>query len=95
MILKDHFRNGLGAKFTLRFMDIVGNRRHGVPLPFNYLSRQEWNELFARCGLVNEASESLAGLYPFPASLIFGRSLHFVGRLSFRAMPSVLASRPG
>lgn len=81
VVLKDHYREGLGAYSTLRFMDVVGNRRHGVPLPFNYLNRREWNALFARCGVVAEVFDSLAGLYPFPANLVFGRGLHFFARL--------------
>ncbi len=33
VIIKDHRREGLFAFSTLRFMDAVGNRRHGVALP--------------------------------------------------------------
>ena len=33
VILKDHLREGFAAAPCLRFMDEVGNRRHGVPLP--------------------------------------------------------------
>jgi SAM-dependent methyltransferase len=84
IVVKDHFREGLGAAATLRFMDTVGNRRHGVALPFNYLNAQEWNALFIRCGVVAEASNSVPGLYPFPANLVFGRGLHFFARLGFR-----------
>jgi len=65
-------------------MDIVGNRRHGVALPFNYLNREEWNALFTKCGVVTNASDSLGALYPFPANLIFGRGLHFFARLDLR-----------
>ena len=40
IVLKDHTRNGLFSGSTLRFMDWVGNARHGVRLPYNY-----WPEL--------------------------------------------------
>ncbi|HEV2022080.1 MAG TPA: methyltransferase domain-containing protein [Terriglobales bacterium] len=40
VLLKDHTRNGLLAGPTLRFMDRVGNARHGVALPYNYWTYQ-------------------------------------------------------
>src|SRR5205085_9858791 len=36
IVIKDHLIKGLLARPTLAFMDRVGNRRHGVPLPYNY-----------------------------------------------------------
>ena len=41
VVLKDHLREGFLAGPCLRFMDVVGNRRHGVALPFNYLNSQQ------------------------------------------------------
>jgi SAM-dependent methyltransferase len=81
VLLKDHARTGLGAGPTLRFMDGMGNRRHGVALPYNYLSPSAWTALFSACGLVVETRDPLPTLYPFPANLIFGRDLHFFARL--------------
>lgn len=81
VVLKDHRRNGFLAGPTLRFMDWVGNAPHGVALPYNYRSEDEWREAFRDLGLrVAEWRERL-GLYPFPANLVFGRGLHFVARL--------------
>ncbi|HSI32306.1 MAG: class I SAM-dependent methyltransferase [Phycisphaerae bacterium] len=81
VVIKDHTRNGLLAGPTLRFMDRVGNARYGVALPYNYLSKAEWDALFARQGLKVEHWEKRLGLYPWPASWVFGRGLHFVARL--------------
>ena len=36
VVIKDHIRQGFLAGQTLRFMDWVGNARHGVVLPYNY-----------------------------------------------------------
>lgn len=81
VVIKDHLREGLAAGQTLRFMDWVGNKGHNVRLPYNYLSRAEWHAIFRQLGLtVTEWDEQIA-LYPFPANLVFGRSLHFVARL--------------
>jgi SAM-dependent methyltransferase len=81
VLLKDHLREGWGAQATLRFMDEVGNRRHDVALPYNYLSRAEWDRAFAACGLRPEETDPVRALYPFPARLVFGRGLHFFARL--------------
>jgi hypothetical protein len=81
VLLKDHLADGFLAHSTLRFMDDVGNARHGVPLPHTYWSRQEWEAAFARLGLRVEHFTTRLGLYPWPTSLLFGRKLHFVARL--------------
>lgn len=78
VVVKDHFRDGVAAGATLRFMDWVGNRGHDVRLPYNYLSRKEWKAMVSRLGLSIERLESPDDLYPFPFNLAFGRGLHFV-----------------
>jgi SAM-dependent methyltransferase len=81
VVIKDHLREGLGAGATLRVMDWVGNRGHDVVLPYNYLSRAEWDEAFRRAGLgVVERRDEL-GLYPWPARYLFDRRMHFVALL--------------
>jgi SAM-dependent methyltransferase len=81
IIIKDHLRQGLLAGPTLRFMDRVGNARHGVPLPHNYWSPLEWCAAFERLNLrVDTLYESL-GLYPWPLGMLFDRSLHFLASL--------------
>lgn len=82
VLLKDHLREGMASQATLRFMDEVGNRRHGVPLPFNYLNQAGWNRLFAECRLTVKETDPLRSLYPFPTRLVFGRGLHFFARLA-------------
>lgn len=81
VVIKDHLREGWGAETLLRFMDWVGNARHGVSLPYTYWTREQWHTGFLHTGLtVDEWKEDL-GLYPFPFDRVFGRSLHFVARL--------------
>jgi SAM-dependent methyltransferase len=81
VVIKDHFREGLFAGATLRFMDWVGNARFGVALPHNYWSRREWDEAIEKVGLTPTVWKEQLGLYASPASLIFERSLHFIARL--------------
>jgi SAM-dependent methyltransferase len=80
VLIKDHLREGLFAVATLRFMDWVGNAPHGVRLPYNYWSASQWEEALRALSLKRSETKHVLGLYPPPASWIFERNLHFVGR---------------
>ncbi len=81
ILIKDHLLKGALAYSTLRLMDWVGNARHKIALPYNYWTSTQWHRAFDKLGLVVSSWESDLKLYPFPADLIFGRSLHFVAVL--------------
>ena len=81
LVIKDHTRDGVLAGPTLRLMDRGGNARHGVPLPHNYWPKRHWLEAFDSLGLRIGSWTTNLRLYPWPASLVFDRSLHFVARL--------------
>jgi len=81
VIIKDHFSENALDHATLRLMDWIGNAAHGVALPYNYLSRANWHQLFAEAGLRQSRIEVKLPLYPFPASILFGRGLHFIADL--------------
>ena len=81
IVIKDHCADGFIARPTLRFMDRVGNARFGVDLPHLYLTWREWQRLFTRLGVSVTALERRIGLYPWPLTWMFERSLHFVARL--------------
>lgn len=85
IVIKDHLAEGSLAHLTLRVMDWVGNARHGVALPYDYWSLAKWHRVFDKLGLRINSWESNLKLYPFPADLILGRSLHFIALLG---MPS-------
>ena len=57
-------------------MDWVGNAPHGVVLPYNYFSKQQWDEHFQRAGLKEKYFNKDVPLYPAPLSVIFARQLH-------------------
>ncbi len=81
ILLKDHFKEGFLAGPTLRFMDWIGNKPHGVVLPYNYWTKSRWNEAFATLGLRVSDIKTTIGLYPPPASWLFSRKLHFIALL--------------
>lgn len=81
VLLKDHLSENAFDHATLRFMDWVGNRPHGVTLTYNYQSRAQWNAHFAACRLTLATFTTGLGLYPPPFSALVGRNLHFVALL--------------
>lgn len=82
VVLKDHLSESSFDHATLRGMDWVGNRPHGVTLTYNYQSRIQWEEHFSACGLRATQLSTALPIYPFPFSQLFGRKLHFVAQLA-------------
>jgi len=81
IVIKDHLKKGFLDHQILKLMDYVGNAYHGVVLPYNYWTEKQWRLAFESLGLEVDAWNASIGLYPWPASLVFGRSLHFVARM--------------
>jgi SAM-dependent methyltransferase len=82
VIIKDHRRDGVLAGATLRAMDWVGNARHGVRLPYNYLSEREWRDALAAAGMEPDVWRQRLGIHPPLIDGVVGRGLHFLTRLS-------------
>jgi SAM-dependent methyltransferase len=82
VVIKDHLLSGVLAKNTLRLMDAVGNKRHGVALPYNYLTRSEWDVAFDQAGMEIEIWLDRLSIYPWPATLMLDRGLHFITSLT-------------
>ncbi len=81
IVIKDHTVQGILAEPTLRFMDRAGNARHGVVLPYNYWTEKRWRSAFQSMGFAVASWNGRLGLFPWPASWLFERSLHFLARL--------------
>jgi ubiquinone/menaquinone biosynthesis C-methylase UbiE len=81
VLIKDHYCNSTWDDWRLRWMDWVGNRSYGVALPYNYLSTQQWENLYKTRGLSPARTLEKLNLYPDPVSLIFDSNLHFISRL--------------
>ena len=82
VLIKDHTLCGPLAGPTLRFMDRVGNARYGVAMPYQYWTRRQWQAALEVTGLKVDAWREDFQLYPAVVNWIFGRSLHFVARLT-------------
>jgi len=81
ILIKDHYLQGFAAQRTLMWMDHVGNARHGVEIPCNYLTPDQWSELFDANSLRVDRCIDHLGLYPPPLSWFFERRLHFLAIL--------------
>ena len=81
IVLKDVTPLGPLSDATLRFMDWVGNARHGVPLPYRFWSQREWRSAFGELGLSVEEVRRRLRLYPPPWNLLFEKRMHFIARL--------------
>ena len=82
VVIKDHLADGFLGWQTLRFMDWVGNERHGVALPYNYFKHREWQHHFEQLGLKVESWNTRLDIYPVWCSWAFDRKLHFVAKLA-------------
>jgi len=81
VLIKDHLADNRLDFKTLQFMDWVGNRPHGVVLPYHYQSTAQWSQYFSNAGLTVITRQNKIALYPFPFSFVFGRKLHFMALL--------------
>ena len=81
IVLKDVTPLGPLSDATLRFMDWVGNARHGVPLPYTFWSQSEWRAAFSELHLTVEEERRRLGIYPPPWNLLFEKRMHFILRL--------------
>ena len=85
VVIKDHLREGALAQATLAFMDWCGNIGDGVPLPYNFLSRSEWQGAFFKSRLQSVQTVEKLDIYLPPARWVFDRNLHFVSYLAPKA----------
>jgi len=81
VLIKDHLAENRFDFKTLQLMDWVGNRPHGVVLPYNYQKRAQWDLFFAQSALEVIHWREHIPLYPFPFNLLFGRKLHYIALL--------------
>lgn len=84
IVIKDHFSENPLDTLILKTMDWIGNKPHEVVLPYNYLSKKQWENLWNKAGLKVVSMKTNLDLYPLPFSLIFDRKLHFIARMETR-----------
>ncbi len=86
ILIKDHLAENAFDFRILQFMDWVGNRPHGVVMPYNYQSEEKWRSYFEDCNLKVRSWTTSLPLYPGPFNFVFGRQLHFVALLEKKVL---------
>ena len=81
ILIKDHIAETRLDSWKLHMMDYVGNRSQQVYLPYHYLSKAEWENLFNNLHLKVEKKVEKLKIYNFLVSLFFGENLHFIAKL--------------
>jgi ubiquinone/menaquinone biosynthesis C-methylase UbiE len=82
VVIKDHLREGMLAHATLTLMDWFGNFGDAVPMPYNFLSRRDWQGEFFKSRLQLVSMIEKLNLYLPPRGWLFDRQLHFVAYLT-------------
>ncbi len=78
VVIKDHTRQGFLGGPTLQFMDWIGNKGHDVRLPYNFLSKTQWCDLFNRLDLAIISWNENLNIYRPPFNYLFDRQLHMI-----------------
>src|SRR5262249_11250124 len=84
LVVKDVLNDGFLADITLRIMDVMANRRYHAQRRFSLWSRAKWQNAFSGLDLQIASWQDSLGLYPWPAGLLFERSMHFIADLRVR-----------
>ncbi len=82
IVIKDNLREGPLAGLTLASLDWLGNFGDGVPMPYAFLTRREWQGTFFKSHLQLVSMTEKLDLYLPPARWLFDRHLHFVAYLT-------------
>ena len=82
LIIKDHLCDTWLARPILRWMDRIGNARHGVALPYTYWTTRQWREALAALGTTIRLWRTELGLYPWPTRWLCERSLHVLAQVT-------------
>jgi SAM-dependent methyltransferase len=80
IIVKDLVQAGWLDRQTLRIASWASSDGRAA-LPANHWSAREWTLALQRIGAAIESWQTGLGLYPWPASALIERNLHFVARI--------------
>jgi SAM-dependent methyltransferase len=90
ILIKDHFAETRVDLLFLKLLDWVGNRPHGVQLPYNYFSRKQWTQMVNASNLKeNDRVEKIAGLYPIFFQKLIGEKIQFMSNLTKNVLERV------
>lgn len=81
VIIKDHILHNYLSLIKLKAMDYVGNKHHGVNLPYNYMKAVTWNKIIKQNKLKIVYLKQNLNLYKGILHILFDSNLHFIAVL--------------
>ncbi len=81
IIIKDHIVSGFLSRLKLILMDYVGNKHYSVNLPYNYLSKDKWTDMFTNANVKVDYYITDLHLYKGLFHVLFDSNLHFIAVL--------------
>ena len=81
VIIKDHILHNHLSLIKLKAMDYVGNKHHGVNLPYNYMKAATWNKIIKQNKLKIVYLKQNLNLYKGILHILFDSNLHFIAVL--------------
>lgn len=78
IIIKDHIVSGWWSRLKLKMMDYVGNKHYSVRLPYNYLTKKQWSNMFKEEHLKIIHTKTNLNLYKGLFHFLFDSNLHFI-----------------
>ena len=81
LLIKDHYADSYLKCTLLRCLDWVGNKAHGISLPYSFLSRAQWQEIWRKLGLEQELELRRLNIYPFPFNRLIEWPWNFIVKL--------------
>lgn len=58
ILIKDHYWKTSKDFTRLKYVDYIGNMPYNIPLPYNFLTKEEWENLIEECNLSIVESQS-------------------------------------
>ncbi|WP_417797924.1 class I SAM-dependent methyltransferase [Terasakiella pusilla] len=81
VIVKDHIADSRWDHGVLTFLDWTGNVGTGVPMPYNFLSSQQWKSLYDEVGLIEVEKRHPIRYWPGIIGHALDRQFHFTSKL--------------
>ncbi|MBK5970948.1 Demethylrebeccamycin-D-glucose O-methyltransferase [Thiorhodovibrio litoralis] len=81
VIVKDHVVENWWERAIMTALDWIGNVGTGTPMPFNFLSSRQWQNVFSLARLSAEEQRNGLRYWFWPVSALIDRKMHFVVKL--------------
>lgn len=78
IIIKDHIKTNFISYIKLKMMDYIGNKCYSVRLPYKYLTKKQWDNMFNTAKVKVVEYKTDLNLYTGIFHVLFDKNLHFI-----------------